>query len=254
MARYITELDKFEWHDIKATTTDDGRVYHTSYGGAPSVTTILSTLPHPELDEWRERVGHEEADRVSKEACDIGTLMHDSLEAHILKNTYDWGDDEFLYSMAKPMAQVIKLYGFKKLNRVWGVECPLHYQDLYAGRVDLIGVYDGNPTVMDYKTTKFAKSPDYLHNYRIQIALYCMAFEWMHGIRIEHGINFFATRPNIEFGKSAESIIVEIDPKMMMEYKYRAIEVLVDYWSVRNEEKITIIEELVGMIEKPVIN
>jgi len=250
MARFKRKLDKFDWKDINADTSDDGtRVYHTPAGPAPSVTTILSTLPHPELDAWRERVGNEEADRISKEATDIGTLMHDSLEAHLLRKEYDWGDNQDIIDCAKPMAQVIKMYGWRKLQEIWGVEIATHYHNIFAGRCDLVGVYDGHPTVMDYKTTKFAKSDEHLHNYRCQIAFYAMAIEWMFGVRIEHGINFFATRPNPEFKKNAESIIVKIDPNMMLEYKYRSAEILVDYYTERDESKIGLIEDLITMVE-----
>jgi CRISPR/Cas system-associated exonuclease Cas4 (RecB family) len=249
MPRYKLKLDKFDWQEIEAITSDDGtRVYHTPAGPAASVTTILSTLPHPELDAWRERVGEEEADRVSKEATDIGNLMHDSLEAHLLGREYDWGDNQELIDFAKPMAAVVRMYGWKKLQEVHLIECPLHFDDIYAGRVDLIGKYGNFPTIMDYKTTKFAKSPEYLHAYRMQIAAYALAVERMFGQRVEHGVNFFATRPNARFKKSAESIISVIDPDMMHEYKIKWIEVLLDYYNERDPSKLVKIEAMMNFV------
>ena len=54
--------DHLTYPTIESLTRNDGsRVYYTLAGDAPSVTTILATLPHPGLDEWRERVGEEEA-------------------------------------------------------------------------------------------------------------------------------------------------------------------------------------------------
>jgi CRISPR/Cas system-associated exonuclease Cas4 (RecB family) len=249
MARYKTKLDKFDWVDFEAITSDDGtRVYNTPCGPAPSVTTILSTLPHPELDAWRERVGDEEADRVSKEATDIGTMMHDSLEAHLRKEEYDWGTDEFLLSMAQPMAKAIKLYGWKKLQEVWAIEIPLHFNDLYAGRVDLVGLYDNHPAVLDYKTTKFAKSDEYMGTYRMQISAYAMAIENMFGQKIEFGVNFFATRPNAQFRKTAESIIVKMDADMMQEYKIKWIEVLLGYYAEHDPSKIDNINAMIDLV------
>lgn len=248
MARYRTNLKKFDWNDIDAVTSDDGtRVYHTPDGPAPSVTTILGSLPNPELDAWRERVGEEEANRISKEATTIGTYMHDMLEAHLKKEEFPYDGSE-LESIGKRMSLVIKRFGWRKLNEVWAVEIPLHFNDLYAGRTDLVGLYDGQPTIMDYKTSRYIKPPEHLEKYRLQLAAYAMAMEHMFGMRFDMGINFFAIRPNDEFKKPATSHIVIMDQKMMTEYKIKWIEVLVEYY--RNDDsKIESLGRMIDLVE-----
>lgn len=252
MARYRLKLDKFDWYEIDADTdsTTGKRVYHTPDGPANSVTTILGSLPNPELDEWRERVGEEEANRISKEATDIGTLMHDHLEALLLKKEFipnpDCNPDEHL-KMAKQMSKAIQWYGWRKMREVWAVEIPLHFGDLYAGRTDLVGVYDGKPAIMDYKTSKFIKMPEHLKKYRLQMAAYALAMEKMFGQRFECGVNFFALRPNPEFNKAAESHVVEMDAEMMLEYKVQWIEILMDYYD-GDIGKLEQIEEMVQMV------
>ena len=57
--------------------------YHTPDGSYPSITTILGkTSDNTWLQKWIERVGEEEARRVSKEATDRGTLVHEYAEKH----------------------------------------------------------------------------------------------------------------------------------------------------------------------------
>lgn len=251
VTRYKRKLDKFDWYDIEATTSDTGRVYHTPAGDSPSVTTILGTLPKPALIEWRERVGEEEADRITKEATDIGTLMHDALECELLQKEYipnpECNPDQYLKT-AMAMAKAIRLMGWRKLKEVWAVEIPLHYEDLYAGRTDLVGLYNSTAAIMDYKTSKYVKPESWLDNYRLQMAAYAIAIQKMFGMRFDYGINFFAIRPNPEYGKNAESRVVEMDEAMMTEYKYRWAEVLVDFYADQ-PEKLDKIDGMIDLIE-----
>ena len=54
-----------------------GRFYLTPKGSYPSVTTVLAaSQDHSFLDEWRVRIGEEEANRISKESTDVGTHLH----------------------------------------------------------------------------------------------------------------------------------------------------------------------------------
>ena len=72
---YTTEVD--------TDTLPSGRTYHTPDGSYPSITTILGkTSDNTWLQKWIERVGEEEARRVSKEATDRGTLVHEYAEKH----------------------------------------------------------------------------------------------------------------------------------------------------------------------------
>ena len=53
-----------------------------------SISKILQVLDNPEaLQKWRDRVGYEEAERISKRSASIGTAMHKFLEHWI-------GDDK----------------------------------------------------------------------------------------------------------------------------------------------------------------
>jgi len=241
--------DKFAYPDMTADTDPETgkRVYYTPDGPAPSVTTILASLPNPELDAWRARVGDEEADRISKEATTIGSYMHDMLESY-LKDEEFVRDGSELESTAAQMAKAVKLFGMRQLNEVWGIEVPLHLEDLYAGRTDLTGVYRNLPSIIDYKTSKYAKPPEHLVKYKLQMAFYALAHEYMFGQKIEQGVLLFAIRPNPERNIAAQSNVVIVGGHEFFQVKLDAIQVLIDYWSVRDNSRLDSIERLMHMV------
>lgn len=225
----------FEYPDLQSHTAESGkRVYYTPEGPAPSVTTILSTIPNPGLDEWRERVGEEEANRVSKEATTIGTYMHDMLEAHVDGFPYQppEGFDEDLMEFAREMFRAVTLFGLKDLDEVWGVEVALYLEQLYAGRTDLVGVFKRKPSIIDYKTSKFHKKDAYLEHYKMQIAAYKMAHEEMFPEqRIEQGVLLIGQRPNAKFKKRAQLQTVIIDEEELLVYQEKWLDVLEGYYA-----------------------
>ena len=77
-------IDYSKTDSVYAETLKTGRTYMTPDGDFPSMTTILGKTSDNQvwLQKWRERVGEEEADRISKEATDRGTLVHEYAEKY----------------------------------------------------------------------------------------------------------------------------------------------------------------------------
>ena len=72
------------YEDLDANTTNSGRTYRTPDGKSyPSVTTVLSILNEHIIKAWRERVGEEEANRVSGVASGRGTRVHSIVEKYL---------------------------------------------------------------------------------------------------------------------------------------------------------------------------
>ena len=118
MSRKFEFTNHLTYPEIESHTSDSGsREYYTEDGAAASVTTILSTLPHEGLDEWRERVGDEEADRISLEATIIGSAMHDMLEHHVLGTVGNFEDTPEV-RMAKKMFKMVKMTGLRGLTKI----------------------------------------------------------------------------------------------------------------------------------------
>ena len=220
---------------MESHTSDDGsRVYYTPAGRAPSVTTILSTLPHPGLDEWRERVGEEEAARVSKEATDIGSAMHDMLEAYVRDTPYQAkGIPE--EKIAEKMFRAVRMLGLRRLSSVWGIEVPLHYENLYAGRTDLVGVYNGHPSIIDYKTAKYFKKAEWIEDYKLQTAAYAIAHDWMFpDYPITQAVLLLGTRPSgPPFNQPPKCQIVVIETDELNTWKDKWVDVLDGYYASR---------------------
>lgn len=230
----FTLLNEIDYPEFESVTNPDTgkRYYQTPSGPLTSVTTILSSLPHPELDEWRERVGEEEAARVSKEATTIGSYMHDMLECYV-KGIEFQKDGTDLEKTAAKMFQCLKLMALPKVTKVSGVEVPLYCPDLYAGRTDLIAHYQNIPSVIDYKTTKFLKQAKYLENYKMQIAAYSIAHEEMFGddaYPIRQGVILLGIRPNPQFRKPPGIQTVIMDYDELCDYKVKWLKVVEEFY------------------------
>ena len=54
------------YNDLKSVTKKSGRKYSTPKGDYPSITTILGQLSKAAIMAWRDRIGHEEANNISR--------------------------------------------------------------------------------------------------------------------------------------------------------------------------------------------
>jgi hypothetical protein len=162
--------------DISATTKDTGRVYHTPIGDLPSITTILgATADKLWLEKWKAKVGEEEAKRISKEATDRGTLVHEYLERF-------WNKENVIPDLDKEskdvqqMTRNLILETQKGVTEVWAQEIAVWSPALnFAGRLDMVGLWNGVPSIIDFKTAKRKKYIKDIKDYYIQTAAYAHA-------------------------------------------------------------------------------
>lgn len=171
------------------------RVYQTPDGESlPSVTTILSsTKDMTHLNEWRKRVGEENANQITKEAAGIGTAMHGNLERFIAGLPRQPGNNQ-VHVQANKMADIIIENGLSNVNEVWAMEQSLYFPGLYSGTTDLVGVYNGEPAVMDYKQTNKPKKDEWIDDYKMQLVAYILAHNEVYGTNIRRGIVFMCSR------------------------------------------------------------
>jgi genome maintenance exonuclease 1 len=189
---------QFDYPTSTRKTIDGKRVYSINGEALPSVTTILSATESEEkkatLEAWKKRVGAEQADKIRDEAAARGSVLHRIVENYITDTKHL--DMTELGQTAHKMADILTERAIdERLSEVWGVEPYLAYQGLFAGQTDLIGIHDGKITVCDHKNANKPKRKEWLHDsYRIQLALYALAFEDMFGEHIPRGINFIVTK------------------------------------------------------------
>ena len=170
--------------DIPRARLVRGHRYRTPAGMVyPSVTTILgATKPADAVDGlemWRASVGADVADYILREAAIIGTQAHRLNEDYLRRRKS--GKARLL---AKAHHENLRPC-LDHIGMICGTELPL-YSDMMevAGTADCIGEYDGVPSVIDYKTKRVPQQPDWITDYWLQTAAYCMMFRELTGIEI----------------------------------------------------------------------
>ena len=156
----------------------------------PSVTTILSATQSEEkkrkLAEWQARMGQQRADRIRDISAMRGTSMHTYLEGYITDQRHL--DLTALGQEAGRMANVVIRSGLGDLEEVWGSEVTLYYPGLYAGATDVVGIYNGRESIIDFKQTNKPKQREWIGDYFVQLAAYAMAHNHVYGTKIQNGV------------------------------------------------------------------
>ena len=179
-------------------TTDGIRTYDVGNEKLPSVTTILQATQSEEmrrkLAEWRAIKGKIEADRIKKQSASRGSNMHLHLEKFILGQGHLDLTEEG--KTAKSMADTVIDKGLGDLQEIWGSEVTLWYPGLYAGATDLVGVYDYEESIVDFKQSNKPKRKEWIEDYFLQLAAYAMAHNQIYDTGIRQGVILMCTPDN----------------------------------------------------------
>ena len=179
-------------------TTDGIRTYNVGKEKLPSVTSILKATQSDEkrqkLAQWQARVGVDEATRIRDQAASRGTNMHLHLEKFILGQGHLDLTEEG--KTAKSMAQTVIDKGLCDLQEIWGSEVTLWYPGLYAGATDLVGTFDYEDSIIDFKQSTKPKRREWIEDYIMQLAAYAMAHNQVYGTEITQGVILMCTPDN----------------------------------------------------------
>jgi ATP-dependent exoDNAse (exonuclease V) beta subunit len=189
-------IEKYNYEKLKRVEVNGKRRY-AAPGGAPvaSVTTILGeTKDKTHLIEWRKRVGEKKAQEITTEAAGVGTRMHKYLEDYIEFGEWPTAGSNPYAQQAHMMATQIKTNAMDDVDEIWGSEVPLYVPNIYAGTTDLVGVYKGNPCIMDFKQTNKPKKLEWVEDYFLQLTAYAIAHNEVHGTDIREGHIFMCSR------------------------------------------------------------
>lgn len=193
-------ISKYNYTPLARESVEGKRHYALPDGSrVPSVTTILEKTKPQEakekLQEWRNRVGHERAQQITTEAANRGTRMHTYLERYVKNDDIgDFPTNPFAQPSWFMAAQVI-LEGLQHADEYWGSEVPLYYSGLYAGTTDLVGVWKGQPAIMDFKQTNKPKKREWVDDYFLQLAAYAAAHNDTYGTDIKTGVILMCAKP-----------------------------------------------------------
>ena len=162
---------RFKYPASQRSLIQGSRHYDIDQQMLPSVTTILSATQSEEkrqkLAEWRARIGAQGADRIRDVSAMRGTAMHTYLEAYIRGTGHK--DLTSVGREAEPMAKKIISEGLCDLNEIWGSEVTLYYPELYAGATDVVGIYNGRESIIDFKQTNKPKQRGWITDYFTQL-------------------------------------------------------------------------------------
>ena len=183
-------LKKYSYKHYNRFSDTNGRKYLVDNIKVPSVTTILSaTKDMTQLNDWRRRVGNEEANRIMNQASTVGTEMHKVLEYYLTGQGYYNMMDEG----TKPRMMAKTILDNIKIDEVWGNEVSLEYQNKFAGTCDLTAVAYGKPSIIDWKQSNRPKKEEWVDDYKHQLGAYYLAHTANYG-PIEQGVISICTR------------------------------------------------------------
>jgi len=212
----------------------DERHYNIGSSKLPSVTTILGATQSDEkrasLEAWKNKVGGIEAERIKNTAATRGTAMHSYLEMHL--NGENLLDLTIEGLAARSMAQKIIDEGLKDLEVIWGNEVVLYYPDLYAGQTDLVGIYQGRDSIIDFKQSNKPKRDDWITDYYLQGAAYATAHDCIYNTNIEQIVILICT-PDLFFQRFI------INGQRFREYKFEWLKRVDAYYKLKNNESVT---------------
>lgn len=164
--------------DLVSKTEDGGRKYVTPNGDSyPSVTTVLSAYNKKAIQEWRERVGNDVANKISTQASSRGTRLHSLCEQYLLNELSPMKLNSVMPD-AKELFNKIKPKLDNNIGKIYSLEQALYSDKLkIAGRVDCIAEWNGELSVIDFKTASKEKNEDWIENYFMQCSAYAEMFE-----------------------------------------------------------------------------
>ena len=180
--------------ELKQLETDEStgvRYYITPSGKKlPSVTTVLGHFKKRAMIEWRNRVGHEEADKISTRASIRGTKFHNMMEGYLR------GEENFLDGVMPDMKQSFRdmKETLDLIDNIHYIESPLYSEKLgIAGRTDVIAEFGKTLSIIDFKTSTKQKKEQWIENYFEQGTAYALMYEELVGNPIDQIVILIAT-------------------------------------------------------------
>lgn len=188
-------------HMFSKTTYSGVRHYIKENKKFPSVTTILEKTKSIDdklsLERWKQQMGVLKANKIAKLARENGTAMHSFIEDYIDEiPILPLKEFPLAHTMAKNIYDILE----QNISEIWGKEVSLfcNQKYLYAGTADLIGVWNGQPTIIDFKQSNKPKNKRYITDYVLQICAYINAHNLTFGTDIDNAVILICNQCDLE--------------------------------------------------------
>ena len=179
------QISIYNLEDLQKSMTrvqEDGkRFYQTPEGQRyPSVTTVTGLLTRDHIKLWRERVGAEEANKISTVAARRGTKMHSLFEQYLRQEeelVFENILDEAMFNAVQPVLDDITPIALEA--GMWSDSLQM------AGQVDCVGVWDNELCIIDFKTSAKYKEEYMADPWFHQMTAYAIMVEELTGEEID---------------------------------------------------------------------
>ena len=224
------EIDKNLLPDTKGRRIDGHRFYEIEGKNYPSVTTVLNIRKSEGLKQWRNNVGNEVANWEMRRAANRGKATHTLVEEYLKGETpSERGVLPLgLFKLLKPYVD--------QINNVHCLETIMYSHKLtIAGQVDCVAEYNGELSVIDFKTANKAREEGWIDNYFLQTTAYAVMYEEIFKKPIKQIVVLIAA----EDGTVA---CFKKEKKDFIEPLANAIEDFYKYYEELNKDKVKSIE------------
>ncbi len=214
--------------------TEAGKYYRTPVGNLPSVTTIIENMRPPEeklrLQKWRDKNSTVKQTAIKER----GTFLHQQIENYFRSGYLPkvLNVDPTQYEQENPQnywQQICRtLKGHKTENLILGNNRPAieyityHPELKYAGTFDWLGYWNGELTLIDFKTTRKHKQQKYLKDQKLQLAAYRIAIEFQFNLKISQAASIYFL-PN-------QSQIFYLSNSELEEYSLRWQQIITEFY------------------------
>jgi len=153
------------------------RYYQTPEGKKyPSVTTVTGLLSRDHIKLWRERVGEETANKITKQATTRGTRMHNIFEQYLRAEEPVFFNNIMESSMFEAVQPVLD-----SIVPI-ALEAGMYSDSLeMAGQVDCVGMWDDELCIIDFKTSSKPKEEYMAEGWFHQMTAYAIMVEELTG-------------------------------------------------------------------------
>ena len=220
--------NKYVYPELKRLDKEVGRFYQDSNeNSVPSVTTVLSNTSDKSdsIQQWRKKIGETEANRITKQSTDIGSMVHEALENYLNEKKWDNFTNNQEGIIASKITEKFINSGLSSLTEVWGLEVGLILDGLYAGTADCTGKINDIPSIIDFKTARKMKKREWIEDYFLQGCAYANAHNVMFGTEINQVVILMVDRDLLFqkfIVKPAEfNVLTKIWKKRLLEFHNR---------------------------------
>jgi genome maintenance exonuclease 1 len=137
---------------------------------------MLGHFKKKAIQAWRDRVGHEEANKISAKASSRGTKVHNLLEKYLENVPVKTLTENLMLDLKQNFLDIRA--DVDRIDNIHHIEASLYSEKmLLAGRTDVIAEFDGTLSIIDFKTSRKEKRKEHIQDYFEQATAYALMYE-----------------------------------------------------------------------------